>query len=216
MVRKRKTASLLNQSAQIDPLSAHIAPHITPPLSSGTLPLGESGCIPERPLFIKATPAPTYSTPQSVIPLRAHPHPPLVLLPTLGRGSNNKRGHPLPGFLLGCPQLFQLKGGALRRKTKSLSPLVTSTHTCLTQMSITIHIDKETFYVFNDLADGLNAIVNGFNDSDDEHSPDLRLRETYINMMWEYNSTFSLGKLQAAAACLLLYRCDQVFTPCDA
>ena len=57
--------------------------------------------------------------------------------------------------------------------------------------------------MFNDLADGLNAIVNGLNNSDDEYGPDLRLRETYINMMKDYNSTFSLGKLQAAAARLL-------------
>ena len=54
--------------------------------------------------------------------------------------------------------------------------------------------------LFNDLAEGLNAIVNGLNDSDNKHSPDLRLRKTYISMLWEYNSTFSLGKLQAAAA----------------
>ena len=65
MVHKWKTMFLLTQSVQINPLSAHITPPVTPSLSPGTLPLGESGCIPEHLPFLQTSSVPTQATPQS-------------------------------------------------------------------------------------------------------------------------------------------------------
>ena len=201
MVRKRKTASLLNRSVQIDPPSAHIIPHVTPPLSSGTLPSGESGCIPERPPFTQATPAPTHPTPQSANPAQSTSPPSSGSVPRPRARFKQPERIP-PAWRPRTPSDLCSEGWSTKEEDR-ISESSGDFNPYLSDLNEYNHPYREENILLNDLAEGFNAIVSGLNDSDDEYGPDLRLRETYINMMKDYNSTFSLGKLQAAVARLL-------------
>ena len=200
MVRKRKTASSLNQSVQIDPPSAHIAPHVTLPLSSGTLPSGESGCIPERLPFTKATPAPSHPTPQSANPAQSTSSPPSGSVPCPRARFKPEKVptafiFPRPPSDHGSEEWSTEEEDRISESSGDFNPYSDPDECHLPWQQGNI--------LFNDLATDLNAIVDGLNDSDDEYGPQLRLRETYINMMQDYHSTFSLGNLQTAVAHLL-------------
>ena len=200
MVRKQKTVSSLNRSAQIKSPSAHITPHITPPLSSGTLPLGESGCIPEQPPFIKATPAPTHSTFQSTNPAQNTPSPPSSSAPRPRARFKPEKvptafTFPRPPSDLGSEGWSTEEEDRISESSGDFNPYSDPDEYNLPWQQGNI--------LFNDLATELNTIVDGLNDSNDEYGPQLRLRETYINMMQDYHSTYSLGNLQTAVAHLL-------------
>ena len=202
MVHKRKTASSLNRSAQIDPPSAHIAPHFTLPLSSGTLPSRKSGCIPEQPPFIKATPAPIHPTPQSANPAQSTSPPPSGSAPR-PRARFKQQGRVLPAWFPPWLSSASSAEGWNTEEEDKISESSGDFNPYLFDSNEYNNPHQHGNILLDDLANGLNAIVFSLNDSDDEYSPNLRLRETYIGMLQGSNSTVSLDRLQTAAARLL-------------
>ena len=187
----------MNRSAQIDPPSAHIAPHVTPPLSSGTLPSRESGCIPERPPFIQATPTPIQSTPQSANPAQSTSSPTSGSAPR-PRARYKKPERVPPAWRPRTPSDLCSEEWNTEEEDR-ISESSGDFNPYLFDSNEYNNPHRYGNILLDDLADELNAIVFGLNDSDDEYGPDLRLRETYIAMLQGSNSTFSLDRLQTAA-----------------
>ena len=186
---------------QIETPSAHITPSFTPLLSSGTLPLGESGCIPEHPPFIRATPVPFHTAPQSTNPDQSTSSPPSSSAPC-PRVRFKPEKVPT-AFTFPCPPSdLGSEGWSTEEGDKESGSSNEEFNPYLSDSDDYHPLWKGNIW-FDDLAQELDSIVFGFNNSDDEYGPNIRLRETYINMMQDPRSTLSLNRLQYATAQLL-------------
>ena len=192
MVHKWKTVSLLIQSVQIDPLSAHITPSITLLLSPGILPLGKSGCISEHLPFIKTSSVPIQSTPQSAHSTSSAPSgstsktrkvhfSPPPFSPSSDRWSTEEENNDVHSLFYDeyHTHLFDNYSGS--------GPSLSSrkNHSC--------HKDN---ILLDGLANNINSLIFGLNNTNNKYSPELRLQKTFVSIMLDSKNSLNAYNAQ--------------------